>query len=189
MNEYEILYLAQEQNEDALYLLYQKYESIINMLIFQKKAYIRALNIDYKELYSICLLNLNEAIRKYDADSNVTFTTFVSSIFKKTINNFIYKQSSLKNRILNINIEYDDNNCHIKYFTNDPYYIMYLTEKGNELKKIVKSHLSDFEYQVYNYLILGLSYIQIAQKLSKSPKQIDNAIQRIKQKLKKREIN
>ena len=78
MNEYEILYLAQEQNEDALYLLYQKYESIINMLIFQKKAYIRALNIDYKELYSICLLNLNEAIRKYDADSNVTFTTFVS---------------------------------------------------------------------------------------------------------------
>lgn len=40
--------------------------------------------------------------------------------------------------------------------------------------------LSKMEKQVFDYMLEGLSYRQIAEKMGKSPKAIDNAIQRMK---------
>ena len=36
MNDYELVYLAQEQNEEALEYLYQKYDKLIKGLIFKR---------------------------------------------------------------------------------------------------------------------------------------------------------
>ena len=44
--------------------------------------------------------------------------------------------------------------------------------------------LSPFEYEVYKLILQDLKYQDIAKKMNKTPKQIDNAIQRIKNKLK-----
>ena len=43
--------------------------------------------------------------------------------------------------------------------------------------------LSRFEKQVVSCYLEGMSYAQIAQKLDKSPKSIDNALQRVKNKM------
>ena len=50
------------------------------------------------------------------------------------------------------------------------------------LKKI-KEQLSDSEYEVFNYVINDFDYQTIALIINKSPKQIDNTIQRIKHKI------
>ena len=52
-----------------------------------------------------------------------------------------------------------------------------ITEKINEL-------LSPNEKEVYELMINGFNYVDIAAILNKSPKQVDNAIQRIRNKLK-----
>ena len=49
----------------------------------------------------------------------------------------------------------------------------------------VKNILSSSELEVYNLMIQGLDYVEIAKVLDKTPKQIDNSIQRIRIKLKK----
>ena len=49
----------------------------------------------------------------------------------------------------------------------------------------IKNELSSSEYEVFTLMVSGLSYIEIAEQLNKNPKQIDNAIQRIKIKIKK----
>ena len=50
---------------------------------------------------------------------------------------------------------------------------------NNEVKKL----LSNRELDVYNLLIQGYNYQEIASSLNKTPKQIDNTIQRIRKKL------
>ena len=47
----------------------------------------------------------------------------------------------------------------------------------------VKTLLSSNELEVYNLLIQGMNYQEIASILEKTPKQIDNTIQRIRKKL------
>ena len=50
----------------------------------------------------------------------------------------------------------------------------------------LKEHLSKMERQVLDYYISGLNYQQIAEEMGKSPKAIDNALQRIKAKVKEK---
>ena len=53
------------------------------------------------------------------------------------------------------------------------------------INKEVKTLLASNEQEVYNLMLEGLDYKEIALKLNKSSKQIDNTIQRIRNKLKK----
>ena len=57
-------------------------------------------------------------------------------------------------------------------------------EAFDELLDTIEKSLSTSEYEVYKLLVTGLSYVDIANMLGKNPKQIDNAIQRIKNKIK-----
>ena len=47
----------------------------------------------------------------------------------------------------------------------------------------VKERLSKMEAQILDYYLTGLNYRQIAEKMQKSPKVIDNALQRMKVKI------
>ena len=56
-------------------------------------------------------------------------------------------------------------------------------ERVVKIEEYIKKNLSQFEQKVVNLYIDGLNYQQIAKELDKSPKSIDNALQRIKKKL------
>jgi len=53
------------------------------------------------------------------------------------------------------------------------------------IKESIDTLLSDYERDILKLFLQGLSYEVIANKLSTSPKSVDNAIQRIRGKLKK----
>ena len=56
-------------------------------------------------------------------------------------------------------------------------------ENARNIKRRLYSRLSKMEMQVLSLFLKGLTYQEIAGKLGKSPKAIDNALQRIKTKL------
>lgn len=56
-------------------------------------------------------------------------------------------------------------------------------EKFNALKKYLRTHLSKMENEIFDYMLIELSYTEIATKTGRDPKSVDNAIQRIKKKL------
>ena len=58
-------------------------------------------------------------------------------------------------------------------------------ERTIELLTTLKLNLSDAELEVFNLLMNQYDYKKIAEILNKNPKQIDNTIQRIRNKLKK----
>lgn len=51
------------------------------------------------------------------------------------------------------------------------------------LKKYLKDNLSRLEREVFTYMVKGYGYLEIAKKLRKDPKAIDNSMQRIKKKV------
>ena len=53
------------------------------------------------------------------------------------------------------------------------------------LEKAIEEELSDFERQVLDLYMTGMSYTQIARVLGRDEKATDNALQRLKTKIKK----
>ena len=56
-------------------------------------------------------------------------------------------------------------------------------ENAKQFWKQLRERLSGMEQQVLDEYLSGLNYKQIAQRMGKSPKAIDNALQRIKGKI------
>ena len=67
----------------------------------------------------------------------------------------------------------------------NPEYRLFEHESEEELINGFKKQLTDFEEEVFLLKIGGLNYKEIAEILDKESKAIDNALQRIKIKLKK----
>ena len=190
MNDYELIYLAQEENEIAKELLYKKYAKIINMLIYKKYPKIKKLNIDTKDMYSISLTALNDAINFYNQNQNATFATYLTVVINNSINKYIKKYSSKKeqciNKALSLDFVYSNQEFlnFILDYKNNPDYCISNQDEIKYLTQKAQKNLSIFEYEVYLLLLQNLNYRQIAKLLGKNPKQIDNAIQRIKNKIK-----
>ena len=58
-------------------------------------------------------------------------------------------------------------------------------ERVAYLEKAIEEELSDFERQVLDLYMTGMSYTQIARVLGRDEKATDNALQRLKTKIKK----
>lgn len=56
-------------------------------------------------------------------------------------------------------------------------------ERVGKIEQYIRQNLSEFEQKVVNLYVDGMNYQQIAKELEKTPKSIDNALQRIKKKL------
>ena len=60
---------------------------------------------------------------------------------------------------------------------------MILQEIFDEMWKRVQNQLSEYEAKILGFYLDGLSYQEIAVMVSKSPKSVDNAVQRIRRKI------
>ncbi len=56
-------------------------------------------------------------------------------------------------------------------------------EEFRELLGVLHGHLSGFEAKVLQLYLNGLSYAEIAAEIQKSPKSVDNAVQRVRRKV------
>ena len=61
--------------------------------------------------------------------------------------------------------------------------IVIARESVSMLTSVLQQNLSDFENEVLRLHIVGCSYNEIAKRLAKTPKAIDNALQRVRKKL------
>ena len=104
-NDYELLYLAQENNEDAVNELRKKYNSL---LYAKALSYSRSSHIDIKELLNETELAFYKAIDNY-IDKN-TFNTYLNKVIDNNLTNYIAKHNVTKNKILNESISYENNN-------------------------------------------------------------------------------
>jgi RNA polymerase sporulation-specific sigma factor len=128
------------------------------------------------------LIGLLAAINSFDPDKRTKFSTYASICINNSVQTALSKFSRLKDipqsSIMPLEEDFFDNYPAIS--AEDEYLAK---ESVSSLTDFLYEGLSSFENEVLRLYIRGYSYVEIAEKLNKNPKAIDNAIQRIRKKL------
>ena len=191
-NDIELTQMVCENNEDAKDFLYEKYHYIIDIIISKYKKTIYALGMDINEVRQEAMLGFTDALIKYTVSKETSLPTFISLVVERKIQNAVRKAETQKNKIHNeaYSLEYDYETFNrpleeiIGDNTKDPLRKLESEENYKELTKKINESLSPFEKEVYDLIINDFNYIDIAKILNKEPTQIDNTIQRIRNKIK-----
>ncbi|MBR1717711.1 MAG: sigma-70 family RNA polymerase sigma factor [Bacilli bacterium] len=188
-NDYELLDYIKENNEDANNIIYKKYEPLIYKIAKKMYKYGKKSGLELNDLIQEGMLGLSKAIDSFDSNADALFYTYAKLCIERKIISAVIAASRNRQKALNEAISIDSTFSDLEYaFKNDtsnPEKILLNEEKKQEMMKIAKTVLTDFELQVFELKISEFSYKEIAEILEKEPKAIDNALQRIKNKLKK----
>ncbi len=146
---------------------------------------------DSEDLIQEGMLGLLKAIRNYDASRDASFRTFAEICIRSRLYSILRSQNRNKHAALNHSIVveapfFDSNSYTVGTFDlsrSNPEDLMILQENFDEMWKRVQNQLSEFEAKILGFYLDGLSYQEIAVMVSKSPKSVDNAVQRIRRKV------
>lgn len=183
-NDNELVELAKEGNEEIAEIIYKKYDPFIKKTVSKMLKYCPNAGLEQSDLYQEALLGLNNAIKTYKQSYNNIFFTYAKSCIEKNLISLIISTKRLKHKALNESIMLDDDDHQNIFITSSPEEKLLENENENELITTIKSKLTDFEEQVFSLKLNGLNYHEIAEILDKDAKAIDNAQQRIKNKIK-----
>lgn len=186
MNADELVIKAQNGDNEAVNELIEKYFPLVS--VNAKKYFI--IGGEQEDLVQEGLLGLLKAIKFYDS-SKSSFNSFAILCVRHQILSAIKSANSQKNLVLNEAILNSTNNSSKENKEYDlellqenetPENIFFNKEKIKSFIEYSKDNFSKFEKEVFEYMIRGYSYKEIAKHLQQNTKSIDNAIQRIKKK-------
>ena len=148
---------------------------------------------DSEDLIQEGMVGLLSAIRMFDPEREASFPTYAEVCIKNRVRSAIRAASRDKHTPLNTYVSFetpslDENTDHYPYGTarqqsEDPEAILIGREVLRERMDVLRGQLSGFEARILGLYLNGLSYSEIATEVKKSPKSVDNAVQRIRRKL------
>ena len=188
-----LISLNRESSEEAKDILFKKYKYIIDIEIKKYMNMATMLGYDYNDLYQDALVGFSEALNNYREDKDAALSSFITLCVDRKLQVAVIKAGRIKNKLisesLSLDYKYQQYTSPLKdiisdHSLNDPLENIIKEEKLSDLTKMIETRLSESEYEVYALMISGLKYNEIALLLNKNPKQVENTIQRIKNKIK-----
>jgi RNA polymerase sporulation-specific sigma factor len=188
LNDNELLSYIAEGNEDANNIIIKKYEPLITSMASRMLRGCPYLGIELSDLIQEGMIGLNHATSYYNEQKDITFFTYAKTCIERKLISYIISAKTLKNKNLNDSISFDgDDEGTLEYLLKDdstnPENIVMSEEETKDIINDVKAKLTDLESQVFDLMLSFFNYREIAELLDKEPKQIDNAIYRIKVKV------
>jgi len=150
---------------------------------------------DGEDLTQEGMLGLISAIRAFDPGMHAAFKTFAEQCIKNRLISAVRAAQRLKHTPLNEGVSLDDvlsneaQSRSISFsegFQRSPEEQVLARERTDEFYGIFQKCLSKLEADVLRLYLAGFSYREMAGRLRKDPKSVDNAVQRIRQKLARR---
>lgn len=167
-NDNELLHLIKLDNEDALQTMFEKYDILIKTKI-KKYNFPFSLYEDYLQEGRLMLL---KAIETFDAKYEKTFNKYFDLILSNHFNNLYNKAKRYQNSM--ILVETTSVDIEIK------------EEEKEEIEYPDLGMLPQIEQVIFDYFYKGNYPIrEICMKFKYEEKQVYNAIQRVKTKIKK----
>ncbi|MDO4339661.1 MAG: sigma-70 family RNA polymerase sigma factor [Eubacteriales bacterium] len=133
------------------------------------------------------MIGLFKAVRDYREDKDTSFQTFACLCIDRQLYNAIQNSNRQKHMPLNSYISLSDEQDESslgELWAENPESIIIDRETTQALEKEIQRMLSPMENKVLDYFLRGYSYAHIAELMGKSQKSIDNALQRIRGKVK-----
>lgn len=186
----QLVRMAQEGSETAEEILIEKYKGLVKNKA--KTYYITG--ADSEDVVQEGMIGLFKAIRSFDVSKQTAFKTFADTCVNSQIISAIKKANRKRHKPLNesvsLNKEVDNGTQDISVgdilqasMDNDPEALLLLQEVVDYLKTYDSGLFSKFEREVWIEKLKGKNYMEIADHLGRSPKSVDNALQRIKKKI------
>ena len=146
---------------------------------------------DSEDLIQEGMVGLIKAVREFDGEKEASFRTFAEICIRNRLYSVLRAAAREKHKALNQSVSLDT-----PYFDSNSYTsgTAHLAQRNPEDFLIDREHtaallfgvrkqLSEFEAKILEYYLDGLSCREIAETVGKSPKSVDNAVQRIRRKV------
>ena len=189
LSDNEILARISAHDDDAMDYMVRKYGTLVKK---ESRAWF-LIGGDADDVYQEGMIGLFKAIRDYEEDKGASFSTFATLCIRSQIKTAINKSNRKKHSPLNEYIsiyageEEGDalaDDLEADAGRSNPEQMMIEREHLESLYEKMKKPVSKMEAQVLELYLDGQSYGAIAERLEISEKSVDNALQRIRMKLK-----
>lgn len=174
--------MASEGDREAEELLVTRYNQLVRVCA---RPYFLA-GGDSEDLIQEGMIGLLSAVRGFDPNREAGFRTYAETCIRNRLRSAIRSAARDKHRPLNQSISLGDPQFGVGQ---EPYppaegpedLLIDREERENRMHILLKS-LSTFEKTVLSLYLEGISYGEIAQRMGKPLKSVDNAVQRIRRK-------
>ena len=194
MSDEELVELSASGDRRAVEIILGRYKNLVKN---RAKLYFLA-GADHDDIVQEGMIGLFKAVRDFDITKQPTFRGFAEICVKRQILTAIKASTRQKHIPLNSYVSlseplFDDNadrtlvDMLAERETTDPEELFLRRENVELLSTEIESKLSNLEKTVLSLYLGGMNYQEIAAELKRTPKSIDNALQRIKHKLYKKE--
>ena len=177
--------LRRGENEVTDYIL-EKYKPLVR----KRTNAMYLMGGETEDLIQEGMIGLFKAIRDYKPDKDASFYHFAELCINRQLYSALEASNRKKHQPLNSYISLSEQEHPDAVAAellvdkeSGPEQTVIEQEVWEEYKKRLAQNLSRMENQVLQYYLDGNHYIQIAEMMGKSPKSIDNALQRIRQKI------
>lgn len=138
------------------------------------------------------MIGLFKAVRDYDPEKEVSFFVFAELCINRQLYSALEASNRKKHIPLNTYISFSNQEetagINLEQVLTDqtasPEQMLIEQERKEEFFQRLQEKLSPMEKKVLYLYLDGYSYIQIAEQMEKTPKSIDNTLQRIRGKIK-----
>ncbi|CCY34258.1 rNA polymerase sigma 30 subunit SigH [Ruminococcus sp. CAG:60] len=162
--------------------LMEKYKGLVR----QKARAMFLIGGDTDDLIQEGMIGLFKAVRDFQPGREATFATFARMCIDRQIYSAIQNSNRQKHLPLNsyVSLNQKDESSPIwELSVENPEEIIIDQETTRDLQQKISDYLSPMENKVLDLYLKGEGYVEIGRILGKSPKSIDNALQRIRAKI------
>lgn len=195
MTDEDLIALFRDGDQEAMEHLLDKYKE----MVLKKARSMYILGGDSDDLIQEGMLGLFKAVRDYDSGRDASFSTFAQLCVTRQLYTAVKASARKKHLPLNTAIslsrplresgEGEDEelmDCLEADVRSNPEEYIIGQEEMERLEEKIEKELSPLEKQVLELYLTGMGYVEIAHVLNRDEKSTDNALQRIRAKLKKR---
>lgn len=191
----EIIENVRDGEASGINELFERYKNVVRSIA----STMYLIGGENEDLIQEGMIGLFKAVQEYDPGRDASFATFARLCITRQIYSAVKASGRKKHIPLNTYVSLyeetndDDENgrtVEIKDMlkasdATEPEHIILSHEKSGEIERAIDEELSAFEKNVLELYVTGMSYSEIADVLGKNEKATDNAIQRIRGKLRK----
>ena len=175
----DLLQRIQKGSSGAFVKLSEQYAPLLESEVSRYTASLGS--ADLEDLRQGALVSLYRAALAYREDRGVTFGLFAKICI---VNGIADTLRYIGKKAVDISIDTlgEDEQ---PLGGENPQSLMLDKERASDLRRQIRFALTELESRIFDLYLDGYSYAEIAARVEKTPKSVDNALRRVKEKLKK----
>ena len=190
MADEEVVSLSQQGNMYAMEAILNRYKGFVAS---KARPYF-LIGGNHEDMIQEGMIGLYKAVRDYLPDKQASFRSFAEICITRQMITAIKTATRQKHQPLNSYVSlsrpaYDENSDQtladvvLGSSCMNPEELIINKESYSACEAAISKSLSKLEHKILGYYLQGKSYQEISEYIGKSPKSIDNALQRVKRKL------